>query len=118
MTTHTPGPWKRNGLTVYALIADSDRHYRTENKFSLLIQNYRHWCSQEELEANAQLIAAAPDMLEALEAFAEAWEKSHQLEKTDLALRKANDALRKARGEAKPSCPCGCGDEVRAGGCS
>ena len=49
--------------------------------------------------ANAHLIKAAPDLYEACEAFLEAWEKSHQLEKTDVARLLALKAMAKARGE-------------------
>jgi hypothetical protein len=49
-------------------------------------------------EANARLIAAAPCLLSACKAFVEAWEKSLQLEKTDVALRMAKDAIAKAEG--------------------
>ena len=46
-------------------------------------------------------IAATPELLEACEAFVEAWEKSLQLEKTDVALRMAKAAIRKAKGHDK-----------------
>jgi ABC-type amino acid transport substrate-binding protein len=44
-----------------------------------------------------QLVDAAPDLLAACEAFVEAWEKSLQLEKTDVALRMVKMAIEKAR---------------------
>ena len=44
---------------------------------------------------------AAPDLLEACQAFVEAWEKSLQLEKTDVALRKARAAIANATKEAE-----------------
>ncbi len=43
------------------------------------------------------LITAAPDLLAACKAFVEAWEKSLQLEKTDVALRMAKEAIEKAQ---------------------
>lgn len=51
---HTPGEWQYEGLTVYALNEDGF------NRFSALIQD-AHTC-EEELEANARLIAAAPGL--------------------------------------------------------
>jgi hypothetical protein len=49
-------------------------------------------------EANARLIAAAPDLLAACEAFVDAYGRSHQLEKTDKAERMARTAIEKALG--------------------
>ena len=57
MSEHTPGPWKVVGLSV---ISDSG-----------IICNPPSG-PIDELEANARLIAAAPDMLEALEAMRDA----------------------------------------------
>ncbi len=44
------------------------------------------------------LHSAAPEMLSACYAFVEAWERSHQLEKTDCAIRMARIAIAKAEG--------------------
>lgn len=54
----TPGPWLRSLRTVYAL------NERGVNRFSALIQDAH--TPDYELKANAQLIAAAPELLEAL----------------------------------------------------
>lgn len=56
----TPGPWMLSGRTVYAL---NDQGF---NRFSAQVQDAH--TSAVELEANARLIAAAPELLEALEA--------------------------------------------------
>jgi cell division septum initiation protein DivIVA len=45
---------------------------------------------------NAELRARIAELESALQAFVEAWEKSHQLEKTDVALRMARKALEKS----------------------
>lgn len=69
---HTPGEWVREGLTIYALDESG-----TNNRFYTQVQGGWSWrslncngggtrTSEEELEANARLIAAAPEMLEAL----------------------------------------------------
>ncbi len=51
----TPGTWLSKGKTVYALNEDG------YNRFSALVQDAHK--SEEELEANARLIAAAPELL-------------------------------------------------------
>lgn len=73
MSKHTPGPWQVEGLTVYAL------NNTNVNRFSALVQ--RGWIDDEvrrtpndELVANAALIAVAPDMASILTDFVEAWE--------------------------------------------
>lgn len=55
-TAHTPGPWMTGGYTV------------TANNGNLLVAKlYREQKLQDaESDANARLIAAAPDMMEAL----------------------------------------------------
>lgn len=47
---------------------------------------------------SARLFAAAPDLFEACEAFVTAYKKSLQLEKTDVAIALARDAIAKAKG--------------------
>jgi len=58
MKTHTPGPWRTTGLNVRA--GDALICYATN-----------HWANYEtpesERQANADLIASAPDLLSALE---------------------------------------------------
>ena len=91
---HTPGPWylnlPSNQMGDY-LINDIDR--------SSVAQIYRNGLNDGSDEANARLIAAAPELLAACQAFVEAWQKSSQLEKTDIALRMAEKAIAHATGE-------------------
>jgi hypothetical protein len=58
MKTHTPGPWRTTGLNVRA----SD---------ALICYATNHWeddlTPESERQANAHLIASAPDLLSALE---------------------------------------------------
>jgi hypothetical protein len=64
MSKHTPGPWLKSasGPTVYAL-----HSYSLRNRFSAHCQAGRQDdANAEELEANACLMAAAPDLLKAL----------------------------------------------------
>lgn len=61
---HTPGPWKSPSKMINAdglYIAD-----RTGN-WDICTINYDHAPSLDEAAANATLIAAAPDMFEALQ---------------------------------------------------
>jgi hypothetical protein len=68
MSKHTPGPWKvvRDGnplsAGIVAVIEHSpDRHIAVEeDHFG------GPWCAPDTWEANARLIAAAPELLEAL----------------------------------------------------
>jgi hypothetical protein len=66
---HTPGPWKvvRDGnplsAGIVAVIEHSERFLAVEeDHFG------RPWCAPDTWEANARLIAAAPDLLEACRA--------------------------------------------------
>ena len=66
----TPGPWLRDGLTIYALHHDGE--YRKGvptlvNRFSAHVEPCLYQGGPEaEAEANARLIAAAPDLLAVL----------------------------------------------------
>ena len=66
-TTHTPGPWLVADTTVYSL--QSDGHVLV-NRFSAHVQTGIGRDAQRtplaELEANARLMAASPDLLAAL----------------------------------------------------
>ena len=71
-TKHTPGKWQRDGMTVYALNEGG------VNRFSMLVQGgfatwearryYGDRTEMAELEENAILASAAPDMLAAVRA--------------------------------------------------
>lgn len=96
---HTPGPWivdswSSSGWSVRSKIglAISSKRYRNE----LTGQEYR-----DEMLANAHLIAAAPDLLDALEncvaRMIEAQEASGYPHA--ITILEAQDAIRKAKGE-------------------
>ncbi|HBO7074262.1 hypothetical protein ACM7LX_33165 [Pseudomonas aeruginosa] len=59
MMKHTPGPWYQDGTTVYAL------NPQNFNRFSAQIHGAH--TPKSELEAVAQLMQAAPELLEALQ---------------------------------------------------
>ena len=64
VTKHTPGPWTHipGGFTIKA---PSDHH-----SFQLIASLSTGMKTRSEVEANARLIAAAPDLLEALQTIA------------------------------------------------
>lgn len=86
---HTPGPWYRDGTTVYAL------NPHNFNRFSAQIHGAH--TPKSELEAVAQLMQAAPELLEALQdldALRGPFPPSD--EAVDAAWRKASAAIAKA----------------------
>ena len=86
---HTPGPWIRGarlldvcaGASVVATVACASSHPATE----------------EQAHANARLIAAAPDLLEALMRLVYTYQPRDDYEKQSLVIARA--AIRKAKGE-------------------
>ena len=98
MSTHTPGPWVSNGSLI---TNENNRHvalvlWRKSN--GAVIKGAADMDRQAgtigEHDANAQLIAAAPDLLAAGEAVLDAWEHG------DLAaaVRTLSEAINKAKG--------------------
>lgn len=69
MSKHTPGPW---GFDSFALREE----IRAENNPLIATVCSVHCDSPEEMRANAHLIAAAPEILEALEMMLEMSEMS------------------------------------------
>lgn len=82
MKTHTPGPWRTTGLNVRA--GDALICYATN-----------HWADDEtpesERQANADLIASAPELLDALERLVHPTADDDDLDY-------AREVIRKARG--------------------
>ncbi|HBO4892784.1 TPA: hypothetical protein L4V44_002651 [Pseudomonas aeruginosa] len=71
MMKHTSGPWYRDGTTVYAL------NPQNFNRFSAQIHGAH--TPKSELEAVAQLMQAAPELLEALVALVECEQTTPEL---------------------------------------
>lgn len=95
-TAHTPGPWiLEAGRSINT---SSGNFYLSYGKDKHRNPNFSNFC---ELDRNAQLIAAAPDLLAALEAMVATWEGPREL----AALRFAKNvidariAIDKAKGE-------------------
>ena len=94
MSKHTPGPWRVHG--------DFDRYERTsvEGDDNMLVAEADCYDRpQEVLEANARLIAAAVDMLEALEAIVADAEYLALVGNNHARRMKAKAAIAKAKGE-------------------
>ena len=106
MNKHTPGPWfYRRGdewshsvVTIHGGLPDG-----SPNCWEIASINTKR---EPEHVANAHLIAAAPDLLDALETLAQMDVKGHQLQdrlqftdKGRAILKKVRDAIAKARGE-------------------
>jgi hypothetical protein len=97
MSGHTPGPWTiRYGMNIMGpdvrfpgnerLVANAGGHSNNVHSEAVRLEN----------EANARLIAAAPDLLEALKALREWHRTEYQSDpKTDA---KADAAIAKAEG--------------------
>jgi hypothetical protein len=76
MTPHTPGPWEiesTHGITVGP----------ADNGFVCRVRYATTAKQRDEAFANARLIAAAPDLLEALRTIAECNEESSRLPASD-----------------------------------
>lgn len=88
---HTPGPWDC-GVVVNLRCIDTD-----EFGFSIAWINTDNHNKIEEAKANARLIAAAPELLEALEEIVSAAD-GDGWSQLDADLRKARAAIAKATG--------------------
>lgn len=80
MSKHTPGQWVIRGSEIGV----RDTSDTMSNGMMLTVCDVNKWDFKDEWEANARLIAAAPDLLEALEACADAlWEDSREIRMDD-----------------------------------
>jgi len=92
----TPGPWKQatRGPNGCPIIGDGK---------GLMVAMITHSANEHdqsvEAEANAHLIAAAPDLLEALESISFRWDTKN-LYKIGEAIEASRAAIAKAKGEA------------------
>ena len=98
MTKHTPGPWLVGGpypgvSVIYPVGCDD-----SGEQFELITRlwDWEHGDAPEEVKSNANLIAAAPELLEACEAAYHS-DKYSLPPKTRVALK---NAIAKARGES------------------
>lgn len=73
---HTPGPWTaHNGHTVSFVNSTAPGVSKDGGEATItMLMGGQHGATVEELQANAKLIAAAPDMLEALQHIQGHWD--------------------------------------------
>lgn len=99
--SYTKLEWHRENATVYALEVERENVITGKsimrNRFSALVQGY---IEKEELEANARLMAAAPDLLEALQEMVQ-WQMDTMSGKATKGYpgTQAMNAIKKALGE-------------------
>lgn len=95
-TQHTQGPWKVKGWNNLSVMALDD----AGDEWTIVLMaggtDTGRGAQLLEMQANARLIAAAPELLVALEYLIE----GGYLKEWSLALNTANRAIAKARGEA------------------
>lgn len=89
-TKHTPGPWQNDDTLKY-----NQRHCIRHNGLIIaLICKSAMDRTEQDAEANARLIAAAPELLEACTA---AWQEQLTSNHTAETHRKLSEAIRKAQ---------------------
>lgn len=92
MSKHTPGPW------VADIKADGSTEVWSAD-YSMFIAKRHQMNDRDEAKANAALIAAAPDLLEALERLVDAVNRNAVRQEDFPELRHAYEAIAAARGE-------------------
>ena len=101
MSKFTKGPWKVESHSVFALIHDGWRKGEEtfKNRFWLSVYGDKD-CPKEEIDANAALISAAPEMYEVLKECLNFMSLCTLVEDSDLqTYLKARRALQKAEGK-------------------
>ena len=91
-TQYTPGPWHAGGITVYG---------GSGARLTVADTTCSGSMTRAEDEANAQLIAAAPDLLAALNDLTNAVTAGQHHIDTDPRITAARAAINKAKGETK-----------------
>ncbi len=97
MSKHTPGPWNYrvsdHGLDVYG----QERHVAGESWYPRVFPEGTP--EREEKEANARLVAAGPELLDALEIAEETLEGFYGRYDENETMTTIRAAIRKAKGE-------------------
>ena len=92
-TTHTPGPWTFDGYRHINYASYSIKSHDRKGICAIASSIKR---PGEESEANARLIAAAPELLAALEAMLEGWETGRGYTDRENQIGRARAAIAKA----------------------
>ena len=100
MGKHTPGPWAIDESHINGSINAGKRHVALASFYNCHDEEVR--VTRDQQKANAQLIAAAPDLLAALKQALEALERADDYGVPGLGriIDAADDAIRKAEGES------------------
>ena len=95
MSEYTPGPWIYDAGAFYAKCQLNERGMTRESPIAEMLNG-----REDDYEANARLIAAAPELLEACELALKVLEQSGMITRQLLdADRKLRAAIAKAKGE-------------------
>lgn len=99
MSKHTPGPWKIGGGLIYAEGVNAPVEIATVHSYCR--DNLRrHSPAQTIADSNARLIAAAPELIDALRECVNALANGRDAETRRHAAQIAVDAIDKAEGRA------------------
>lgn len=97
MSKHTPGPWRINGNNMFRWIVADSEVFTHSGDVNRSAYGGNMVCESVH-KANARLIAAAPELLEALKEIVDAADGAGW-EQLDPSFKKARAAIAKATGE-------------------
>lgn len=95
---HTPGPWHVDPDPRPDM--EWNNHIYGADGMAVCFMAHSDGKDDERDEANARLIAAAPDLLSALEAVEQAYSNRHSPQHRTACLMQAQAAIKKAKGES------------------
>ena len=99
MSAHTPGPWRVIGGGLHIASDNAPGHVIVCRTGRLGMVGDEPKQTLARWEADAHLIAAAPDLLEALEEFLKAYDSDELFGDDPSEVEKARAAIAKAKGE-------------------
>lgn len=99
MSKHTPGPWRIEFVKDVSSGSVGSHIIRLGNEWEYLAF-HKSGSTPDVEKANAHLIAAAPEMLEALENLLQFVDSIPDITNEHSKMKAARDAIKKARGES------------------